>query len=189
MLVQNLNNEEKILAKALTKLVWGDLYSSKTQQLQKLIYDYTFEYYDTNPEFSFGIFEDGLKGFILASLKNNSKKINFNLENLNEKDKISFQELVNYVELMSFETEKLMNDDDIFLGIFVSIKKGFGKILLKNLVQKAKQKNIKNIYLWTDSACDFEYYSKNNFILEKKLNTFLNEEKIEAMIYKKPVDF
>ena len=109
------------------------------------------------------------------------------MDNLNKKDKFSFQELVDYVEFMSLETEKLMNEDDIFLGIFVSTKKGFGRILLQNLIQKAKQKNIKNIYLWTDSVCDFEYYDKNNFILEKKLNSFLDNKKIETMIYKKPI--
>ena len=187
MQIQNLNKEEKTFAKNLTQLVWGDLYSSKSEQLQKFIYDYTFEYYDTNPEFSFGIFEDELKGFILACLKNDCKKIHFDLDNLNKKDKFSFQELVDYVEFMSLETEKLMNEDDIFLGIFVSTKKGFGRILLQNLIQKAKQKNIKNIYLWTDSVCDFEYYDKNNFILEKKLNSFLDNKKIETMIYKKPI--
>ena len=187
MFIQKLNKNDKKIAKNLTKLVWGELYSSKSEQLQKLIYDFTFEFYDINSEFSFGIFEDGLKGFVLSNLKNDYKKINFSIENLDEKEKVLFKELVEYVEFMSEETKKLMNDNDVLLGIFVSIKKGFGRILLEKLTEISKQKNIKNIYHWTDSVCDFEYYGKNNFILEKKLDTFLNDEKVEALIYKKEI--
>lgn len=80
-----------------------------------------------------------------------------------------------------------MNDDDIMLGLFISIQKGCGRMLLKKLVQDCKKKNIRNIYLWSDTTCDYDYYLKNNFELQNEINSILNKKEITVFIYKKSV--
>lgn len=96
-------------------------------------------------------------------------------------------DLFNYLEVCGKELKNIINNDDIILGLFVSIQKGCGKQLLSKLVETCKQKNMKNIYLWTDTTCDYEYYRKNNFVLQKEIKSFVNGKSITTLIYKKSI--
>ena len=53
------------------------------------------------------------------------------------------------------------------------------------LAMCAEENDIKNIYLWTDTTCDFHYYQKNNFIPVKEFCFTVNGKKIDTFIFKK----
>ena len=70
-----------------------------------------------------------------------------------------------YIELMDKRAHSIMNDDDIKLSFFASRKKGFGAVLLDNLFEKFRAEGWKNLYLWTDCDCNWQWYFKHGFTL------------------------
>ena len=191
MIVRNFLNSDIEKASQITHTVWGDLYSYENVDLQKLIYDFTLEYYYLNKNFSFALDENGLCGLLFASLKTDKNLVTDEYKNkistFNKKDRKTILNLFDYVENTGKEVKKVMNDDDLMMGLFISTQKGGGKMLLSKLKETAINNGIKNIYLWTDTTCDFDYYQKNNFTLVKEFECIVNNQKINTLIFKKPI--
>ena len=137
MVIRNFLDIDIEQASKLAKLTWGDFYTEESDELQRFIYDFMVQYYDLNREYSFSIVEDDLKGFLLGVTKKDSyKSLNFKekvkaLKSEQER-KIAF-DLFNYLEMCGNEVKNIINDDDIILGLFVSIKKGCGKLVKKKI--------------------------------------------------------
>ncbi len=191
MIVRNFTDIDIEEASKITHLVWGDLYSKENAGLQKIIYDFTLKYYYLNKTFSFALDDDGLKGLVFASSKTdkNSSVENFKTEiqTLSDNDKITALNLLDYLENTGKEVKLVMNEYDLMMGLFISTQKGGGKMLLSKLVETAKENGIKNIYLWTDTACDYDYYQKNKFMLVKEIENQVNDKKINTLIFKKEI--
>lgn len=191
MIVRNFLNSDIEKASQITNTVWGDLYAAESADLQKFIYDFTLEYYYLNKNFSFALDENGLCGLLFASLKTDKNLVTDEYKNkistFNKKDRKTILNLFDYVENTGKEVKKVMNDDDLMMGLFISTQKGGGKMLLSKLKETAINNGIKNIYLWTDTTCDFDYYQKNNFTLVKEFECIVNNQKINTLIFKKPI--
>ncbi len=191
MLLRRFTDSDILQSPRLAKLTWGNFYTHESEELQNLIYGFMVEYYDLNREFSFSIVDNGLKGILLAFLKTDNYKMNNFFERINALSNKTEQEtalnLFNYLEICGKEVKNIINNDDIILGLFVSIQKGCGKQLLSKLIESGRKRNMKNIYLWTDTTCDYEYYRKNNFVLVKEFETLLNDKPIKTLIYKKTI--
>ena len=41
------------------------------------------------------------------------------------------------------------------------------------------------MYLWSDTTCDYDYYSKNDFELIDKAKVVLNNQEIIVFVYRK----
>lgn len=191
MLLRRFTDSDILQSPRLAKLTWGDFYTNESKELQNLIYSFMVEYYDLNREFSFSIVDNELKGILLAFLKTDNYKMNNFAERINALSNKTEQEtalnLFNYLEICGKEVKNIINNDDIILGLFISIQKGCGKQLLSKLIESGRKRNMKNIYLWTDTTCDYEYYRKNNFVLVKEFETLLNDKPIKTLIYKKTI--
>lgn len=191
MIVRNFKNSDIEEASQITHLVWGDLYAKESKKLQQIIYDFTLEYYYLNKNFSFALDENGLCGLLFASLKTDKNLVTDEYKNkistFNKKDRKTILNLFDYVENTGKEVKKVMNDDDLMMGLFISTQKGGGKMLLSKLKETAINNGIKNIYLWTDTTCDFDYYQKNNFTLVKEFECIVNNQKINTLIFNKPL--
>ena len=144
-----------------------------------------------NNTFSFALDENGLKGLVFASLKtdkNNSvENFKTKIQDLSDNDRIIALNLFDYVENTGREVKNAMGDDDLMMGLFISTQKGGGRMLLSKLIETAKERDIKNIYLWTDTTCDFDYYQKNKFTLVKEIESCVNNKNINTIIFKKEV--
>ncbi len=93
-----------------------------------------------------------------------------------------------YLRQMDQRTLSLMQDDDIKLSLFVSRKPGAGSQLLTQLSQKLKEEGWKNLFLWTDVDCNWEWYEKHGFTLveEGVYEPFSDEnEDYKTYIFKK----
>ena len=71
----------------------------------------------------------------------------------------------NYIEYMDEKTQALMNEADIQLTLYVSRKPGAGSRLLNELCSHLKSDGYKNLYLWTDIECNWEWYVKHGYEL------------------------
>ena len=73
-----------------------------------------------------------------------------------------------YIELMDEKTRALMKDDDIQLTLYISRKKGCGSKLLNELCNQLRVQGYKNLYLWTDCECDWQWYTDHGYELVSK---------------------
>lgn len=73
-----------------------------------------------------------------------------------------------YIELMDEKTRAFMNDDDIQLTLYISRKKGCGSKLLNELCDQLRARGWKNLYLWTDCECDWQWYTDHGYELVSK---------------------
>ena len=73
-----------------------------------------------------------------------------------------------YIELMDERTQKLMSDNDIQMTLFVSRKPGAGSMLLDSLCRTLHEEGWKNLFLWTDCDCNWQWYIRHGFTLVDK---------------------
>ncbi|MBP3742178.1 MAG: hypothetical protein J6J00_04265 [Treponema sp.] len=93
-----------------------------------------------------------------------------------------------YLTLMDERTLALMNDDDIKLSLFVSREAGAGREILERTSSLLCKEGWKNLYLWTDCDCNWQWYSKHGFELvqEDSYEPFSSEqEDYKTYIYRK----
>ena len=113
-----------------------------------------------------------------------------NWEKFDEEQKNSVRICSDFLETMESKVHALMKDDDIKLSLFVSLKKGEGSVLFKSMWQKMKNQGYKNMYLWTDCECNWQWYIKNGFTLveESVYEKFSTEtEKYKTYVFKKAI--
>ena len=91
-----------------------------------------------------------------------------NGKKLTEEQKNSFKLSRTFLDLMDERVYRLMNDDDIKLALFVSLEKGAGYPLLQEFMTRLKDKGYKNMYLWTDRECNYDWYFRRGFELVEK---------------------
>lgn len=188
-MIKNFNSNDIQEASKIAHLTWGDFYTNESRELQKLIYDFMVKYYDLNRKYSFSYIENGYKGFILAAEKEDKnncfEEFKACIQTLNEKEQKTALDLYNYLETCGKLVKDIMSHDDIMLGLFVSIQKGVGKQLLNQLATTCIENDKKNIYLWSDTTCDYNWYMKNGFSEVKGMESLVNNKKISTIIYKK----
>lgn len=93
-----------------------------------------------------------------------------------------------YLTLMDQRTLSLMNDDDIKLSLFVSRKQGAGSQILEQTCNQLRAEGWKNLYLWTDCDCNWQWYIKHGFTLvqEDTYEPFSDEhEDYKTWIFKR----
>ncbi len=193
MLIRNFQDSDIKEASNLSQLTWGDFYTNQSVELQTLIYSFMVEYYDLNRKYSFSIVdENNLKAYLLAFTKtDNSKKL------VEYKNKVQLLEskqeqqivleLFDYLEACGKSLKEIIDENYVILGLFVSTQKGCGRMLLTELVKACIENGISKICLWTDTTCNYDYYKKNNFILKKEVETFINGKTIKTLIYEKQI--
>ncbi len=191
-MIQNFSNQDIAVASKVAKLTWGNFYTRESAQIQKLIYEFMVKYYDLNRDFSFSAYDDEFKGFLLASKKDDNNNSFAYLETQVQKltdsgEKKIALDLFDFLESCGQDVKECMNHDDIMLGLFVSLQKGIGKKLLAKLGEKCIEQNIKKIYLWSDTTCDYDYYEKNGFKQIKKSAKELNGNIITTYVFCKNI--
>ena len=70
-----------------------------------------------------------------------------------------------YLTMMDERTLVIMNDDDIKLSLFVSRKPGAGSQILEKSCEKLRAEGWKNLYLWTDCDCNWQWYINHGFTI------------------------
>ena len=91
-----------------------------------------------------------------------------NTGNFSENERISLALVSEYLTAMDERTLSYMGKEDVKLSLFISRCKGKGKIILNELVKNFSQKGFKNMYLWTDCTCNWQYYQDHDYELIEK---------------------
>lgn len=174
---------------------WSDELPDNSREIKQVIYEYMVRYYDRNREMSYSAIVDGeLMGFLLAfkKLDSNGNKgwLLSELENHSMEERALALEYEIYYGYNGKKTENCFVGNGVMIGLFVSVRKGCGEKLLASLYQKCKQKNISDVYLWTDMSCSYNYYYRNNFEEVDHFTTtdLFDGETLETIIFKKSVN-
>ena len=130
-----------------------------------------------SPELSVQLTKNSNAEFLAAAFaerktdKNDSRKwLQEKMLNSSDAQKRSFDSLVKYLEHMDTKTLALMNDDDIKISLFVSLRAGYGSAALNELTVRLKKLGYKNMYLWTDVECNWQWYTNHGYELVSKEN-------------------
>ncbi|MCR5762719.1 MAG: hypothetical protein K6G00_04970 [Treponema sp.] len=85
-----------------------------------------------------------------------------------DSEKASLSLVAEYLSIMDERTLSYMGKGDVKLSLFISRSKGCGKIILNELINRFLQKGFKNMYLWTDCTCNWQYYPRHGYELIEK---------------------
>ena len=157
-------------ATLLADKIWEDEYVNFDKKFAQTMAEYIIRCSFLNEELALKITDNGImNACILASEKNDignyAEWLKAQYKHMNEKELARAKAMHAYFSNVSEKVHNAMNEDDLYLGLFVSNQAGCGKILMQEIINLAKAKNLKNMYLWTDTTCDFDYYEKHNYIL------------------------
>lgn len=105
---------------------------------------------------------------------------------LSDSQKVAFDMNRDYIALMDKKAFDFMTEDDVKLDIFISTEKGWGKKLLDDAIAYFKQMGFKNLFLWTDTECNVDWYISHNYELvdEDIYEPFSSEEDYKTYIFK-----
>lgn len=124
-------------------------------------------------DYNFQLIEDEPQNEILAAAFFARKGDFSNVEEWYARESLKFSEewrlacgmSKTYLTMMDERTLSLMSDDDIKLSFFASRKPGAGSVILKKTLEKLRTEGWKNLYLWTDCDCNWQWYFKHGFTL------------------------
>jgi len=146
-------------------------------------------------QMQFQLTENGqLRAIACASIKGekNSAEIWWQeqFKKLTPDQQFSFNLSRDYLNLMDEKAYSFMNEDDVKLDMFISIKTGWGKKILKEATDYFRQQGFKNLFLWTDSDCNVEWYVSHGYELvdEGVYEPFSNDdEEYKTFIFKRKI--
>jgi len=121
-------------------------------------------------EMQFQLTENGqLRAIACASRKGekNSAEVWWQeqFKTLSRDQQVMFNHCRNYLNRMDEKAYGFMNNDDVKLDMFISIKTGWGKKLLNEAIEYYSQQGFKNLFLWTDCECNVDWYFSHGYEL------------------------
>lgn len=195
MNIKYFNNNDVKEASLLAKSYWGDLFTNEGDKLAELINELLVRYNILNSRYSYKASEHGeMKGLLFAALKSNTNHarewLMHKINKIPPTEKMIALNYLNYYEYNTSQINKYVNSNDIILTLFISKQKGCGKLLMDGFMKKCRQDGLKNLFLWTDTTCNHQYYENNQFTLVarfKNSDTPGMEKHAETLIYKKEI--
>lgn len=186
-MIRKYENKDFKKIEEITRKCWSDEVEMSLE-LKQFIYNFLVKYYLYNNEYCLVNEDEKINAFLLANLKsekNNSLEIfKKDVKNLSSNDQINAKIYLDYIEYNHQKVLKYMHNNDLYLGLLASVKKGTGSKLINKIKEIAIKNKIKNLYLWTDETCNYEYYEKHNFTFVEEYEIFLYDTKIKTLIYK-----
>ncbi|MBQ6027940.1 MAG: GNAT N-acetyltransferase [Treponema sp.] len=107
-----------------------------------------------------------------------------------DSQKASLKMVKAYLEYMDKKALSFMESDDIKLSLYVSRKRGCGAALLEKILPRLAAKGYKNLYLWTDSDCNWKWYVNHGYLLvsQEVYAPFSNPGRdYTTFVFKKPL--
>lgn len=140
--------------------------------------EYILRYNYSNPSLALkAVGDDGvIHGVLFANFHDDKADVYQWRENIEaqmtDHERERFRLLADYMLEVDGKTVQCMNDGEVKLSLFISNQKGCGKQLLQAMMDEFQRRELKKLYLWTDTSCTHEYYPQHGFTL---VGQFLSE--------------
>lgn len=195
MLIRKFEERDIFAASQMIHSFWGDELDGQSEEFKKFVQEYMIKYHQVNRDYSLCLEVQQPQGFILASLPTEESTIGLwcqeQTKNFSAKEQHLAQEYRNYFEQNSEVVKQYMGHQDLLVHLFMSKIKGGGTILLEKLMETCRQQSLENLYLWTDTTCNHEYYEYNGFAEVESWNyttDIYDPKEVKIMVYRKQVD-
>ena len=150
-----------------------------------------YNYYD--PELSFQILdEEGIQGVCWAWVPGETNDadawVKSAVTGLTDEECKETYAHVDYLKSIDAAVYKMMGPKDAKISFLITQKRGYGTILLKHVMKVLSEQGFENIYLWTDSSCNWQFYPKHGFelVYEGKSDLYCTpEEDFQVMVFRK----
>lgn len=177
---------------ALAYLAWGGEFKGYiTEETEREMFEFMiYYYYSVDCPYSLCIEENNkVVGFLLVDSKKegNTLENEWLKKNLKEENTKGILGYKKYLDESKAIMKPYLNKCDVVLSLFVSNIKGGGRTLMNTLFTTLKNDGFKQVFLWTDTECDFDFYYHNKFeeIVRTKGPSLLNIKDIETMVFKR----
>lgn len=195
MLIRKFEEKDIPAVSQMIQLFWGGEMEGQSEEFQEFVQEYMIRYHQVNHNYSLCLESKEPQAFILASLPSENSNIDFwcqqQIKTFSAKEQKLAQEYRNYFEQNSHIVKQYMGKEDLLVHLFMSQIKGGGTMLLEKLMETCRQQSLKNLYLWTDTTCNHEYYEYNGFAKMDSWNyvtDIYDPKEVEIMVYRKQVD-
>ncbi len=153
MKIEKFTNDDFAKAAPLAAGAWGDFYADERQW-----------------------FIDAVAEYILRNFHDDKADVSQWRENIEaqmtDHELERFRLLADYMLEVDGKTVQCMSDGEVKLSLFISNQKGCGKLLLQEMMDEFLHRDLRHLYLWTDTSCTHEYYPQHGFTL---VGQFLSE--------------
>ncbi len=178
MKIEKFTNDDFAKAVPLAAGAWGEFYADERQWFIDAVAEYILRYNFSNPSLALkAVGDDGvIHGVLFANFHDDKADVYQWRENIEaqmtDHERERFRLLADYMLEVDGKTVQCMNDGEVKLSLFISNQKGCGKQLLQAMMDEFQRRDLRNLYLWTDTSCTHEYYPKHGFTL---VGQFLSE--------------
>lgn len=145
------------------------------------------------PELSFQIVDEGgIQGVCWAHAPGRANDADAWLETavkgLTEQEREETLAHVDYLKSIDAVVCKRMGPKDVQISFLISQKRGCGAALLKHVMKVLSERGFENVFLWTDSSCNWQFYPKHGFesVHEERSDLYSTPgEDFMYMVYRK----
>ena len=176
---------------AVAQSIWGNDVPQAGDADKKLMFEYLIRFYffAASP-FNFALRDDD--GKICGAIFGHVDKLHGEDEGsaylAGHPELLKLPNFTSWTSLLKFNRareEAAMVENEIILDLFMSKRKGGGRMLMNSFSEAAKNAGIKSMILWTDDCCDFDYYNHNHFTQVGEFYSTLGKEKHQTFLFRK----
>ena len=150
-----------------------------------------YNYYD--PALSFQIVdEEGIQGVCWAYVPGETNDADAWVKSaatrLTDEERKETYAHVDYLKSIDAAVCEMMGPKDVKISFLIAQKKGYGAALLKHVMKILSERGFENVYLWTDSSCNWQFYPKLGFelVFEERSDLYsTQEEDFKIMAFRK----
>ena len=150
-----------------------------------------YNYY--NPELSFQIVDgEGIQGVCWACVPGETNDadawVKSAVTGLTEEERKETYAHVDYLKSIDAAVCKMMRPGDAKISFLITRKRGYGAALMKHVMKVLSERGFENVYLWTDSSCNWQFYPKHGFeLVHEERNDLYStpEEDFRFMVFRK----
>lgn len=196
MKIEKFNKEIDLEAAIeMAKSIWGSECYGTSDAFTYRYFHYLVGSNYINPDLSFKIVDgETLLGVLFAGKKHekgDKSYLSEDIKTFTPKERDIILSLDAYMTDMDNQTLAEMNEDDVKISFYMSVRKGCGKALMQHAMKVFKEMGLKEACLWTDTTCDHSYYANRGFVkvAESRSEVYSTEESdYISYVYKRKVD-
>ena len=176
---------------AVAQSIWGDDIPPASDADKKNMFRYLIRFYFfTGSPFNFALKDD--EGDICGAILGHVDAIHGDHAGIaylaEHPELLKITNFTPWTDLLNFnraKEEAALGENEIILDLFMSKRKGGGRMLMNGFSEAAKSAGIKSMILWTDDCCDFDYYNHNHFTQVGEFYSALGKDKHKTFLFRK----
>ena len=194
MQIEQFSTDHLDLVEKMVTDVWG--YPEHRPEFDHAFCGHLARYNYYNPALSFQIRdEEGIQGVCWACVPGETNDadawVKSAVTGLTDEERQETYAHVDYLKSIDASVCEMMGPKDVKISFLITQKRGYGIVLLKHVMKVFSERGFENVYIWTDSSCNWQFYPNHGFELVHEERSDLystQEEDFKIMVFRKCLD-